>query len=109
MRSLINLNLLYNTGLCLRKSEWFQKHQTRKRAHYTQDSNFIENNQFINKLLSSTKVGASFGNKVFPCSMLAGETYSSKVIKKARAGVQIVCNESTKVHVLMVTLSGAPT
>ena len=63
MRSLINLNLLYNTGICLRKSEWFQKHQTPKRAHYTQDSNFIENNQFINKLLSNTKMAASFGNK----------------------------------------------
>lgn len=96
MRSLINLNLLYNTGLCLRKSEWFQKHQTPKRAHYTQDSNFIENNQFINKLLSSTKMAASFGNEVFPCRALAGETDTSKVIKQARAGVQIVCNESQK-------------
>ena len=109
MRSLINLNLLYNTGLCLRKSEWFQKHQTPKRAHYTQDSNFIENNQFINKLLNSRKVAASFGNKDFPCRALAGEMNSTKVIKQARAGVQIVCNERTTVHVLMVTLSGAPT
>lgn len=105
----MNLNLLYNTVLCLRKSEWFQKHQIPKRAHYTQDSNFIENNQIINKLLSSTKVAASFGNKVFPCRALAGEMDTSKVIKQARAGVQIVCNESQKIHVLMVTLSGAPT
>lgn len=109
MRSLINLNLLYNTGLCLRKSELFQKHQRPKRAHYIQDSNFIENNQFINKLLSGTKVAASFGNKVFPCRALAGEMDTSKVIKQARAGVQIVCNESTTVHVLTVPLSGAPT
>lgn len=52
-------------------------------------------------------MSASFGNKVFPCRTLAGETDSSRVIKHARAGVQIVCNESTTVHVLMVTLSGA--
>ena len=84
----------------------FQKYQRPKRAHYTQDSNFIENNQFINKLLSSTKPAASFGNKVFPCRVLAGEM---EVIKQARAGVQIVCNESTTVHVLTVPLSGAPT
>ena len=108
MRSLINLNLLYNTGICLRKSERFQKHQTPKRAHYTQDSNFIENNQFINKLLSNTKMAASFGNKVFPCRALAGEMDSSKVIKQSRAGVQIE-RVQQYIHVLMVTLSGAPT
>ena len=54
-------------------------------------------------------MAASFGNKVFPCRALAGEMDDSKVIKQARAGVQRVCNESTRVHVLMVTLRGAPT
>ena len=39
----------------------------------------------------------------------AGETDSSKLIKQARGGVQIICNESTTVHVLIVTLSGVPT
>ena len=82
------------------------KHQ--KRAHYTQHSNFIENNQLINKLLSSTKVAASFGNKVFPCRALAGEMDTSKVTKQARAGVQIE-RVQQYIHVLMVTLSGAPT
>ena len=41
-------------------------------------------------------MAASFGNEVFPCRALAGETDTSKVIKQARAGVQIVCNESQK-------------
>ena len=57
-------------------------------------------------------MAASFGNKVFPCVCVwwgAGETDSSKLIKQARGGVQIICNESTTVHVLIVTLSGVPT
>ena len=54
-------------------------------------------------------MAASFGNKVFPCGVLAGQTDSGKVIKQARVGVQIIFNERTTVHVLMVTLSGAPT
>lgn len=41
-------------------------------------------------------MAASFGNKVFPCRALAGEMNSTKVIKQACAGVQIVCNESQK-------------
>ena len=53
-------------------------------------------------------MAASFGNKVFPCRALAGEMDSSKVIKQSRAGVQIE-RVQKYIHVLMVTLSGAPT
>ena len=54
-------------------------------------------------------MAASFGNKVFPCRALAGEMDSSKVIKQSRAGVQIERAVQQYIHVLMVTLSGAPT
>ena len=53
-------------------------------------------------------MAASFGNKVFPCRALAGEMDTSKVTKQSRAGVQIE-RVQQYIHVLMVTLSGAPT